>query len=419
LVLHAMDAATVKERELQDEDGRWWCMRVHPYRTTENLIEGAVLSLLDIDVLKRHSDELRKAKEFAEAIIETVRQPILVLDADLRVIKANDSFCTGFQVAAAETTGNYLHRLGGGQWDIPQLRRLLEEVLAQDTVFTDLEVEHNFPKLGHRFMLLSGRKLQDVNDHQPRVLLAIADITERKRALEALLASEKMAATGRLAASLAHEINNPLCSVGNIMYLLGRDKTLAQPSRNLVQTAEQELGRISHITKSTLAFYRDAESPVDIKLSEQIESALAMLAPKLTAKKVAVAKQFRSDGGLRAFPGEIRQVLTSLIENAIEAVPEGGTIKIRVADGRSWTNPEQYGVRVMVADNGAGISAVSRRRLFDPFFTTKGEKGTGLGLWVIRGIVDKNRGQVRFRSSDRPGRSGSCFSLFLPQDSSA
>jgi hypothetical protein len=191
-------------------------------------------------------------------------------------------------------------------------------------------------------MLLSGRKLQDVNDHQPRVLLAIADITERKRALEALLASEKMAATGRLAASLAHEINNPLCSVGNIMYLLGRDKTLAQPSRNLVQTAEQELGRISHITKSTLAFYRDAESPVDIKLSEQIESALAMLAPKLTAKKVAVAKQFRSDGGLRAFPGEIRQVLTSLIENAIEAVPEGGTIKIRVADGRSWTNPEQY-----------------------------------------------------------------------------
>jgi two-component system CheB/CheR fusion protein len=335
------------------------------------------------------------------------------------VIKANDSFCTGFQVAAAETTGNYLHRLGGGQWDIPQLRRLLEEVLAQDTVFTDLEVEHNFPKLGHRFMLLSGRKLQDVNDHQPRVLLAIADITERKRALEALLASEKMAATGRLAASLAHEINNPLCSVGNIMYLLGRDKTLAQPSRNLVQTAEQELGRISHITKSTLAFYRDAESPVDIKLSEQIESALAMLAPKLTAKKVAVAKQFRSDGGLRAFPGEIRQVLTSLIENAIEAVPEGGTIKIRVADGRSWTNPEQYGVRVMVADNGAGISAVSRRRLFDPFFTTKGEKGTGLGLWVIRGIVDKNRGQVRFRSSDRPGRSGSCFSLFLPQDSSA
>jgi two-component system CheB/CheR fusion protein len=237
--------------------------------------------------------------------------------------------------------------------------------------------------------------------------------------LEALLASEKMAATGRLAASLAHETNNPLCSVGNIMYLLGRDKTLAQPSRNLVQTAEQELGRISHITKSTLAFYRDAESPVDIKLSEQIESALAMLAPKLTAKKVAVAKQFRSDGGLRAFPGEIRQVLTSLIENAIEAVPEGGTIKIRVADGRSWTNPEQYGVRVMVADNGAGISAVSRRRLFDPFFTTKGEKGTGLGLWVIRGIVDKNRGQVRFRSSDRPGRSGSCFSLFLPQDSSA
>ncbi len=121
LVLHAMDAATVKERELQDEDGRWWCMRVHPYRTTENLIDGAVLSLLDIDALKRHSDELRKAKEFAEAIIETVHQPILVLDADQRVIKANNSFCVGFQIAAEEITGNYLHELARGQWDIPQL----------------------------------------------------------------------------------------------------------------------------------------------------------------------------------------------------------------------------------------------------------------------------------------------------------
>ncbi len=286
-------------------------------------------------------------------------------------------------------------------------------------MISDLEVEHTFPKLGRRFMLLSIRKLQDVIDREPRVLVAIDDITEQKRALEALLASEKMAATGRLAASLAHEINNPLCSVGNIIYLLGRDDTLNPPSRELVQMAEQELGRISHITKSTLGFYREAESRVDMKLSEQIESALAMLAPKLTAKKVAVAKQFCSDGGLRAFPGEIRQVLASLIENAVEAVPEGGTIKIRVANGRSWTNPEQHGVRVMVADNGAGITAATRRHIFDPFFTTKGVKGTGLGLWVVRGIMEKNRGQIRFRSSDREDRSGSCFSLFLPQGNSA
>jgi len=415
LVLSAMDTAAVKERELQDEDGGWWCLRVHPYRTTENAIDGAVLSLLDIDSLKRHSDDLRKAKEFAEAIIETVRQPILVLDADLRVIKANDSFCAGFQIATEEITGNHLHHLGTGQWDIPQLRLLLEEVLAKDTAFSDLEVEHNFPKLGPRFMLLSGRKLQDVNDHQPRVLLAIADITGRKRALEALLASEKMAATGRLAASLAHEINNPLSSVVSAVYLLLHDETLNPPIRDLVQTMEQEVGRITHITKSTLALYREAESPVDVKLSEQIESALAMLAPKLTAKKVMVDKQFRSDRTLRAFPVEIRQVMASLITNAIESLPESGTIKMRVTDGRSWMNPEQRGVRVTVADNGTGIPAVSQGKIFEPFFTTKGEKGTGLGLWVARGIVEKYRGQIRFRSSDRPGRSGTCFSLFLPQ----
>jgi two-component system CheB/CheR fusion protein len=415
LVLSAMDTAAVKERELQDEDGGWWCLRVHPYRTTENAIDGAVLSLLDIDSLKRHSDDLRKAKEFAEAIIETVRQPILVLDADLRVIKANDSFCAGFQIATEEITGNHLHHLGTGQWDIPQLRPLLEEVLAKDTAFSDLEVEHNFPKLGPRFMLLSGRKLQDVNDHQPRVLLAIADITGRKRALEALLASEKMAATGRLAASLAHEINNPLSSVVSAVYLLLHDETLNPPIRDLVQTMEQEVGRITHITKSTLALYREAESPVDVKLSEQIESALAMLAPKLTAKKVMVDKQFRSDRTLHAFPVEIRQVMASLITNAIESLPESGTIKMRVTDGRSWMNPEQRGVRVTVADNGTGIPAVSQGKIFEPFFTTKGEKGTGLGLWVARGIVEKYRGQIRFRSSDRPGRSGTCFSLFLPQ----
>jgi two-component system CheB/CheR fusion protein len=415
LVLSAMDTVAVRERELQDEDGRWWCLRVHPYRTTDNAIDGAVLSLLDIDTLKRHSDDLHNAKEFAEAIIETVRQPILVLDAEQRVIKANDSFCVGFQIAAEEAAGNYLHLLGSGQWDIPQLRLLLEEVLAKDTAFSDVEVEHNFPKLGRRLMLLSGRKLQDINDHQPRALLAIADITERKRALEALLASEKMAATGRLAAALSHEINNPLSSVISAVYLLRRDETLNPTARDFVQTVEEELGRISHITKSTLAFYREAESPVDVKLSEQIENALAMLAPKLTAKKVAVDKQFRSDGTLRAFPGEIRQVLTNFIDNAVDALPEGGTIKLRVTDGRKWANPEQRGVRVIVADNGTGIPPVSQSKIFEPFFTTKGEKGTGLGLWVARGIVEKYRGQIRLRSSDRPGRSGTCFALFLPQ----
>jgi two-component system CheB/CheR fusion protein len=264
-------------------------------------------------------------------------------------------------------------------------------------------------------MLLSGRQLQDVNDHQPRILLAIADITERKRALEALLASERMAATGRLAASLAHEINNPLSSVVSAVYLLRRDETLNPPIKDLVQTMEQEVGRITRITKSTLALYREAESPVEVKLGEQIESALAMLAPKLTAKKVVVDKQFRSEGTVRAFPLEIRQVLASLITNAMESLPEGGTIKMRVADGRNWRNPEQRGMRVIVADNGAGIPAVSQRKIFEPFFTTKGEKGTGLGLWVARGIVEKYRGHIRLRSSDRPGRSGTCFSLFLPQ----
>jgi two-component system CheB/CheR fusion protein len=145
-----------------------------------------------------------------------------------------------------------------------------------------------------------------------------------------------------------------------------------------------------------------------------VESALTLFAPQIEARKVVVQKDYRSEGTIQAFPGEIRQMLANLINNALEVVREGKIIKLRVVDSRDWSKPKQRGVRILIADQGPGIPPELRSTVFEPFFTTQGKKGAGLGLWVTQGIVHKYQGSISFRSSIRPGHSGTCFSLFLP-----
>jgi two-component system CheB/CheR fusion protein len=414
LVSEAIDTAVVRERELTDREGRWYSLKVHPYRTMDDVIDGAVLALFDIDALKRASEHLRIAKEFAERIIDTVRQPLLVLDSTLRVIRANSSFFTMFQLSHDDTDGKFIYQLGGNTWKLPELRRLLEEVVAKDTSFSDFEVEREFPKIGRRTMLLNSYRLQHAVDGDPAIFLAITDISERRVSEAARIAYEKLAASGRMAAMLAHEINNPLSSVTNALYLLSRHESLDETARGYTKAADQELRRIAHISRSTLALFRESGSPVRTKVVDVVESALALFAPQIEARKVVVQKDYRSEGTIQAFPGEIRQMLANLIDNALEVVTKGKIIKLRVVDSGDWSKPKQRGVRILIADNGPGIPPELRSAVFEPFFTTKGKKGAGLGLWVTQGIVHKYQGSIRFRSSIRPGRSGTCFSLFLP-----
>ncbi|HZR30706.1 MAG TPA: ATP-binding protein [Terriglobales bacterium] len=240
------------------------------------------------------------------------------------------------------------------------------------------------------------------------------DITERRRAEEALQGSEKLASVGRLAATIAHEINNPLEAIGGILHLLLRDANTTPRAKELLSTAREELRRIGQITKNTLTFYREAPSAVGVNVSEVLDSVLALYERNIRFDDIRVVRHYDFRGEIQGFPGELRQVFSNLVRNALEAVRQGGVVTVRVAQGCDWRNPEKRGIRVSVADDGVGVPAENRAKLFQPFFTTKGEKGTGIGLWITRGIVGKHGGDIRMRSSTREGHSGTCFSVFLP-----
>lgn len=251
------------------------------------------------------------------------------------------------------------------------------------------------------------------------VTAAIRDISERKRAeaeitklnaelQEALRRSEKLAATGRLAATIAHEINNPLESLTNLLYLIDGHEGLPGPVHDLVKTAGKELQRITAITKQTLAPHRESKHPVTLKLAELVDDVLSIFKPRLDLQNVELVKRIESSGDVTVYPGELRQVMTNLVANAIDAMPErGGRLEVAVLSRDS-------NVVIEVNDSGTGIAEEHLAKLFSPFFTTKGDKGTGVGLWVSKGIVERLGGKLKVSSSTQPGFSGTRFIIELP-----
>ena len=259
-----------------------------------------------------------------------------------------------------------------------------------------------------------GRLFYDEN-RQPQRLLGIhLDITERKRAEHALQSSEKLAATGRLAASIAHEINNPLEAVNNLLYLLNSNQGLDSSSKTYAQMAQDELTRITHIVRQTLGFYREASHPVRLEISSVMKSVLDLYRRRIEQKRISITSDFTRETSILGFPGEMRQVFSNLIANALDALPVAGRIDLRVHEARNPNGLHEAGVLCRVYDNGEGIRRDHLHSIFEPFFTTKGEKGTGLGLWVTYGIVTKHGGWIRVRSSSYRGRSGTMFLIFLP-----
>lgn len=239
---------------------------------------------------------------------------------------------------------------------------------------------------------------------------------ERERVLaeDRLREAEKLAVTGRLAATLAHEVNNPLEAVMNILFLLGNDDSLNDNSREFLKLAEEELLRVTHITRQTLAFYREPASPIPVHLDDQVRQVIRVFQPKLNAKRIGVEFSSTADSEYVIHAGEFKQIVTNLLANAIDAVGREGRIAIRVRPSRSWSGATESGFRITIADNGTGISRTDRKRLFQPFFTTKGQRGTGLGLWVTQGLVTKHGGTLRMHSCTRTLRRGTTFSLFFP-----
>jgi C4-dicarboxylate-specific signal transduction histidine kinase len=238
-------------------------------------------------------------------------------------------------------------------------------------------------------------------------------MAQRRKTEVALLQSEKLAVAGRLAASIAHEINNPLEAVTNLLFLIGTSSSLEE-TKIYAETAADELARVSEIAIHTLKFFRQLSKPTSVYLSELVESALILYRARLVSARVTVQKDFRACPPMTAMAGELRQVVVNLVGNALDAMRSGGTLSIRIDRGREYSNGSRPGVRLTIADSGAGISPEIKSRLFQPFVSTKGDTGTGLGLWVSSEIVRKHGGTIKFKSSSSPPATGTVFSIFLP-----
>ncbi len=237
------------------------------------------------------------------------------------------------------------------------------------------------------------------------------NISDLKRAQEALIQSEKLAATGRMAATIAHEINNPLEAVTNLAYLLVTDPSLNDKARHYAQTLLNEVSRASDITRQTLAFYRDTTGPRDVDICDLLDNVLDLQRRKITANDIRVIRDFNRKTVVWGYGAELRQVFLNLILNAIDALEGGGMIKVRV----KLCGRNQDFASISVADNGSGISRPAIGRIFEPFFTTKASKGNGLGLWITKGIIDKHGGQIRVRSKNGDHGHGTVFNVTLPR----
>jgi signal transduction histidine kinase len=246
-----------------------------------------------------------------------------------------------------------------------------------------------------------------------RLIGVLADVTDRKRGEEAMLRAEKLAVAGRLAASVAHEINNPLEAIANLLYLITITSTAADTLAH-AQRALEELMRVSLVTQSTLKFHRQAGAPRITRLSEVLESVLALFRARLQTSEIRLEIHVVDEAPIACMSGEAQQIFANLISNAIEATPRGGKLQIRLRPSRDWRDHSARGMRVTFADSGVGMDRETMRRIFEPFFTTKLDTGTGLGLWVVAQLVERHRGNIRVWSSPRPHASGTVFSLFMP-----
>jgi len=239
----------------------------------------------------------------------------------------------------------------------------------------------------------------------------------RDRAQEALIRSEKLALVGRLAATISHEINNPLESITNLLYLIEQSLTDA-PTVRYVKLAQQELERVSHIVTNTLRFNRRSDMPSWERASQILDSALALYDGRLRQSGIALRRDYAETDRLFCLSSELRQVFANLIANALDAMRRNGKLTVRTRP-HSHARTGEAGLRISIADTGHGMDRDTLRKLFEPFVSTKGDRGTGLGLWVSREILDKHHATIRVRSRQTPGASGTVFSIWIPETMTA
>jgi PAS domain S-box-containing protein len=302
------------------------------------------------------------------------------------------------------------------QFVVPEDVPLLDEAFAKarkEGADYHAQYRVRWPDGSLHWLESQGKCQLDPQGKATRMYGVMADITHRKQSEEAMLRAEKLAVAGRLAASVAHEINNPLEAVANMLYLITISDSTEQ-AHTQAASALEELMRISLVAQSTLKFHRESGAPRIALLSEILDSVLNMFHGKIQTTPIAVRLRTDQELPVTCMLSEIQQVFANLISNAIEAMPSGGKLTLRVRPSRDWRNRAYSGMRVTICDTGTGMDRATVARIFEPFFTTKEDTGTGLGLWVVAQLLERHQGSVNVRSSQKPGASSTVFSVFLP-----
>jgi PAS domain S-box-containing protein len=396
---------------------RWAALTGHIHQDATGAAERIIGTVTDITERKWAEKDLEESKKEAqqqwaelEAIYRTAPIALALFDpVEFRYLRLNSRQAEMVGLPPEEILGKTLTEIA----PIAGLREMFEQVARGKPVINALlEGELPMSPGEHRSWTVNYFPVYDADGSIQAISAASLEITTQKRAELALIQNEKIAAVGRLASSISHEINNPLEAVTNLLYLL-KAEDLSPEGQQYLATAARELARVSQIATHTLRFHRQSTKATETGAADMIDPILALHQGRISSSAITIEKEYRTETKVLCFDGEIRQVLSNLIGNAMDEMWSGGRLVLRSQMATDWQSGRN-GLRITIADTGRGMDEMTKRRLFEAFFTTKGINGTGLGLWISSEIVRKHGGRLRFRSSPKEGRSGTVFQLFLP-----
>ncbi len=378
---------------------------ISPVKDATGRVVGASKILRDVTERRR----IEESRYRLAAIVDSADDAIISKDLNGIIRTWNEGAYRMFGYTSDEMAGQSILRL------IPEhLRGEEDEILRK--LRAGQRIEHyetmRMKKSGDLFEV--SVTISPIKDGKGNVIGAskiARDISDSKRMERLLLESEKLAATGRMAAAIAHEINNPLESLMNLIFLARESAAAEGKAAEYLLTAERELERVSHLARQTLGYYRDNGQPVELHLHSLIENVLTVYNSKLIGARISVECQFNDLQKILVSKGEMLQVFSNIIANAIDAMVDGGALRLST---QKVITSAGDGIQIVVQDTGVGIKAEHLAKIFDPFFTTKGSLGNGIGLWVARQLIEKRGGHIAVASSTEPGNSGTAITIFLP-----
>lgn len=392
----------LRDRILQDY---YFDLCYSPLRKDGQQITGVLVTVFDVTERYNATNELRHSNRRLNALVAATCNSTFTMSPDWKEMWHLEG--GGFLQSSDKSTTwleDYIH-----PEDRLAVMQAVNEALSSGKTY---ELEHR-ARFADGTLGWTQSRAVPIRDEEGRIIEwfgAASDVTAKKLSEKALFENEKLAVVGRLASSIAHEINNPLEAVINLVYL-AQSTASDDERKNYLQLASAELQRVSLITSATLRFHRQSSSPSRVDVNELIDSVLTLHQGRLASHRITVEKRYADELSIICWPNEVRQVLANLVSNAIDAMR---SCKERRLVIRSRTAGE--GALISVSDTGSGISRAALRRIFEPFFTTKETTGTGLGLWVSKNIIERHGGKIRIKSCRQSPRAGTVFSVFLPKE---